>query len=309
MDEKLQKQIEEAIPEFSERARAIAGADKMVKVSGTRHKLELSGRTVDMVYYSAGKENAPLIVGYHGGGFLFGGCALDDDLWQNVTETLGVNAAAIGYRQGPDHRWKESLADAYDALLFLKDRGEEFGFDGGNISVMGQSAGGNLAAAVALKAGMTKEITLKNEILVYPFLDIYTDPSAKGEGSFAGLGPYVMNYLHCSEDEASDPLCSPYYATNEMIKGLPNTVCAVADNDNLRPEAERYCERLKELGIPVSMMKADDMPHGYIENGFKKRLHEADLQFLGENAKEIFESGLLKKRSQETLDFIKEYMK
>lgn len=309
MNRELQKKIEEAIPEFSERARAIAGVDKMVKVNGTRHKLILPGREVGMVYYSVGKENAPLIVGYHGGGFLFGGCALDDDLWQNVTKTLGVNVAAIGYRQGPDHKWKETLADAYDALICLKERSEELGFDGENISVMGQSAGGNLAAAVALKAGMTKEIMLKNEILVYPFLDIYTDPSDKGEGSFAGLGPYVMNYLHCEKEEASDPLCSPYYATDEMIKGLPNTVCAVADNDNLRPEAERYCERLKELGIPVNTMKAPGMPHGYIENGFKKRLHEADFQFLGENAKEIFESGLLRKRSEETLEFIKKYMK
>ena len=308
MDEKLLKQIEEAVPEFSERARAISGVNKMVRVSGTRHKLSLEDRDIDIVYYSAGKENAPLIVGYHGGGFLFGGCALDDDLWCNAVNTLGVNACAIGYRKGPDHKWKETLADSYDSVLYLKEHAEEFGFDKENISVMGQSAGGNLAAAVALKAAATGEIKLKNEILVYPFLDIYTEPADKGDGSFTGLGPYVMNYLHCSKEEASDPLCSPYYASDEMIKGLPNTVCALADNDNLRPEAERYCERLKELGIPVSVMKAGGMPHGYIENGFKKKLHEADFQFLGENAKEIYESGLLRKRSQETLDFIKENM-
>lgn len=306
MDSNLRKQIDELKPEAIKNAKAIAGADKMVHVNGTRYKLPLEGRTINMVYYKTEKENAPLIIGYHGGGFLYGGCALDDDLWCAVRDTLKVNIASIGYRQSPDYKWDVCLADCCDAAVYLKEHSSEYGFDGENISVMGQSAGGNLAAAVSLKMGQTREVNLRNEIMVYPFLDVYTDPYEKGDGSFSGLLPIVMNELHCSQEEALDPLCSPIYATDEMIKALPNTICAVSEDDNLRPEAVKYCERLKSLGVSTHLMLAKGMPHGYIENGFRKKFRESDMEFLGKNGEQIVKDGSLRRVSEETLSFIKE---
>lgn len=308
MNDELRKEIEAVIPMAKKNASAIAKANKMVHVNGSRCKLELEGRTLDMVYYKSEKENAPLIAGFHGGGFLYGGCALDDELWSETVKVLGVNVASVGYRKSPEYRWQSCLDDVYESVLYLRDHAEEFGFDKESISVMGSSAGGNLAAACALKAGMTGEISLKNQILIYPFLDIYTEPGLKGEGSFSGIMPYVMNELHCSADEAKDPLCSPYYAGDEMLKNLPNTIISVSEDDNLRPEAEAYAERIKNAGVNVCLMLAEGMPHGYIENGFKKKFKEGELQFLGPKGKEIFENGSLRARSEETLEFIKEHM-
>ena len=308
MDSELRKKINEAIPGVIKNASAVAGANKMVHVSGQRHKIELKGRTLDMVYYAAKKENAPLIVGYHGGGFIFGGCALDDDMWCAVTAALDANVASIGYRKSPEYKWETCLADAYDGAIYMKEHFADFGFDPESISVMGQSAGGNLAAAVALKAGQTGEITFKNQILIYPFLDVYTEPGLKGEGSFSGLAPYIMNELHCTAEEAKNPLCSPYYADNSMLKNLPNTIVSVSEDDNLRPEGVFYSDRIAAAGIPMHRMLAKGMPHGYFENGFKEKFRESELQFLGEHGKEIFEDGSLRRVSEETLEFIKTYM-
>lgn len=309
MNEELKKQINDAIPEMSRQAHAVLAANKMVHVNGKRHKIALSGRTLDMVYYPAKSENAPLIIGYHGGGFLFGGCALDDDMWCAVTNALDVNVAAVGYRKSPDFTWEASLADSCESAVYLKNHSTEFGFDKENISVMGQSAGGNLAAAAALKLSETKEVILKNEILIYPFLDVYTEPGLKGEGSFSGLAPYVMNALHVKNaEEAKNPLCSPYYAPEEMLTSLPNTIVSVCEDDNLRPEGEAYCRKLEKAGVPVHVMLAEGMPHGYFENGFKKKFKESELEFLGPNARQIFEDGSLRRVSLETLEFIKKHM-
>lgn len=309
MDSEKRREIEEAKPAYIANARAVAAANKIVHVNGERMKLPLEGREIQIVYYKAKSENAPLIVGYHGGGFLNGGCALDDEMWSYTVEALDVNVASVGYRMSPDYRWEACLADAYDSLIYMKEHSREFGFDSESISVMGQSAGGNLAAAVSLKLKETGELTLKNQILVYPFLDVYTDPDSKGEGSFSGITAYVMNDLHCSQKEAKNPYCSPYYATDDMIRDLPNTICIFAENDNLRPEAENYCGRLTAAGVPVSSMTAEKMPHGYLESGFKKRLHAIDLELLGPNSKELFESGTLRRVSEETIKFIKDNMK
>lgn len=308
MNNELRRQIEKVKPQFIKDAKAIAAANKIVHVNGTRYKLPLEGREIEIVYYKEESENAPLIVGYHGGGFLNGGCALDDELWCQVIKTLDVNVASVGYRMSPDYRWEACLSDAYDSVIYLKEYSSDFGFDGENISVMGQSAGGNLAVAVSLKMAETKALTLKNEILVYPFLDVYTDPDSKGEGSFSGLTAYVMNDLHCSEEEAKNPYCSPYYATDDMMKDLPNMVCIFAEDDNLRPEAERYCERLKALNVPVHTMLAKNMPHGYLESGFRKRLRKIEFELLGPKAEEITADGSLRRTSEDTIKFIKENM-
>ncbi|MBQ9030364.1 MAG: alpha/beta hydrolase fold domain-containing protein [Parasporobacterium sp.] len=299
--------INKLLPEILENAAATRKANQIVPVSGTRYTLPLEGRDIDIVYYPAASVKAPLIVGLHGGGFLFGGCALDDDLWVQVTGCLDVNVASVDYRMSPEVKDYDALYDSYDSLLYLKAHADEFGFDPQHISVMGSSAGGNLAAAVCLLANREGTIQLDNQILMYPFLDGATDPDLKGEGSFSGILPHIMNYLHFSEDKAKDPLLSPVFAGADLMKGLPNAVVSYCEEDNLRPEAIVYCSNLRAAGVPVSEFFAELMPHGYIESGFKTEFTEMDLQMLGDHAKELVEGGLLRKRSEETLAFVKDH--
>ena len=313
MDRNFRKLVDVAKEEMSKQSHGIAAANKLVGVSGTRHKLPLEGREVEIVYYPALDENGnklegkhPLIVGYHGGGFIFGGCALDDEMWKAVTSALSVNVASVGYRQSPEHLWRDTLDDSYDSLVYLSEHADEFGFDGDHISVMGQSAGGNLAAAVSLLANQNKTVALDNVILLYPFLDVNTDPNSKGEGSLTGPACYAMNELHCPYEETTNPLVSPVFAPKEMLEGLPNIIVTYSENDNLKHEAMKYSENMKQAGVTVHENLAKGMPHGFFECGFKTPTEIEINLMLGENGKELVESGALHEKSVECLNFIKE---
>ncbi len=304
-EREFKKLYDFAKADMIKQSHGVAAANKMVKVDAKRISLPLEGREVEIVYYEAKSSNAPLFVGYHGGGFLFGGCALDNNMWLAVRDALDVNIASVGYRMSPDYMWEETLADSYEALVYLYEHASEFNFNKEHISVMGQSAGGNLAAAVALKCNQEKSVKLDNQILIYPFLDVYTDPDEKGSGSFSGIGCYVMNDLHCNHEEAKNPFVSPVYASKEMLVGLPNAIMAFSEEDNLKFEGMRYATMLKEAGVKVSEKLFEGMPHAYFESGFKKPT-KFEIQFLGEHAQEIIDNGSLFTSAKNTLDFIKE---
>lgn len=314
MTREFRKLIDAAKEEMSKNAHGMRAANKMVPVSGQRHKLPLEGREVEIVLYPALNEDGskmegkqPLIVGFHGGGFIFGGCALDDDMWVAVTKTMHVNVASVDYRMSPDHKWKETFLDSYEVLLYLAEHAKEFGFDGDHISVMGQSAGGNLAASVSLWANLKQSIKLDNVVLVYPFLDVYTDPDSKGSGSLTGPMTYAMNELHCDFEDTLNPLVSPVFAEVSMLKGLPNTILDYSEDDNLRFEGMKYAEKLIEAGVTVHENLSEGMPHGFFESGFKTPTEFEMNNLLGEKGPQIVADGSLARKSQEALDFINEH--
>ncbi|MBO4835166.1 MAG: alpha/beta hydrolase fold domain-containing protein [Lachnospiraceae bacterium] len=316
--------------EMIKQAHGILIADKMIKVSGERIKLPLNGRELDAVYYPALNEDGsivtercPLIVGFHGGGFLFGGCAVNDAMWVAVNKSLRCNVVSVGYRQSPDHDWHDTLKDAADAALYLQQHADDFSSFTNRIYLMGQSAGANLVAAVSLKYNLMRlgltpgdgfdDITLdsdiapdiRNCIMLYPQLDGATSSDEKGPGSLAGPACAVFNELHCSDGNEKNPLVSPAFVSAEMLPGLPNTIIVYCENDNLRPEAMKYAKMLQDAGVPVAEMLAEGMPHAYFESGFKNPT-SFEMEFLGENAQELVDSGALHEWSVKTLEFIKE---
>ena len=316
--------------EMIKQAHGILIADKMIKVSGTRIKLPLEGRDLDAVYYPALNDDGsivtelcPLIVGYHGGGFLFGGCAVNDAMWVAVNKNLRCNVVSVGYRQSPDHDWHDTLKDAADAAMYLQKHADEYSSFSDRIYLMGQSAGANLAAAVCLKYNLMRlgltpgdgfdDITLdsvdapviQNCIMLYPLLDGATSSDEKGPGSLAGPACAVFNELHCNDGNEKNPLVSPAFVSAEMLPGLPNTIIVYCENDNLRPEAMKYAKMLQDAGVPVAEMLAEGMPHAYFESGFKTPT-SFEMEFLGENAQELVDSGALHEWSMKTLEFIKE---
>lgn len=314
-EREFKKLYDTAKEEMLKQAHAIKAANSLVKVSADRHILPLKGRDISIVYYPALnpdgsriEEKRPLFIGFHGGGFVFGGCALDDAMWVNTSKALGVNIASIGYRMAPECMWRETLADSYESALYLKAHADEFGFDENHISLMGQSAGGTISATVAMKAKEEGKIKFDNQILIYPLLDAYTDPDSKGPGSLTGVGCYVMNDLHVKHEEANLPLVSPVFADIKMLSELPNAIIVVSENDNLRFEGYKYSDMLKKAGVNVSLLLCEGMPHGYFESGFKTPTR-FEHQFLGDDAKELINSGNLSLWAHKTLDFIKENLK
>lgn len=278
--------------------------NRQIPTKGERFDLPLEDREINIVYFRAQTERAPLVVGFHGGGFLFGGSAMDDDMWLAVRDRLDVNLASVEYRKSPDFGYREALDDAYDASVYLKEHAAEFGFDGERISVMGCSAGANLAAAVCIYAKQKGGISFQNQILIYPFLDAYTDPDEKGSGEEDPL-MHIFNELHCPREEAKQSLVSPVFAAKEELYGLPRAVFVMADRDNLKYEGYAYARMLEEAGVPVAKTECAGMPHAFFENGFGK-VNEQSLAALGPEAAALAESGEIARASEKALEFVAE---
>lgn len=303
MDENTRRIVDGMKKEMIEGARQAAEANKVIPVTGKRYNLPLAGRVLDMVYYPAKKENASLLLGFHGGGFLFGGSAMDDAMWSTMAEKLEMNVASIGYRLAPDYQYPAPIEDAYDSAVYLKDHAEDYGFDPEHISVGGCSAGGNIAASVCLMANRKGKIRFDHQILIYPCVDQVTDPTEKGDGSLSGPMLYVFNELYLVPGREKEQECSPIFADRKELEKLPHAIIIRAENDCLKHEAKAYEEKLKEAGVRVESMQADSMPHGFYEYGFGTGMGQ---DFLEEGIKRGIADGTIAKAAEEALDFIKE---
>lgn len=302
MDPQLRAIIDKIKADMVAQAAGAHEANKHVPVSGTRHDLPLKGRTIDMVYYAAAEPNAPLLLGFHGGGYLFGGSALDDAMWCAVRDALGVNVASIGYRLTPDYRYPAPVEDAYDAAIYLKAHAGEFSFDPARMMVGGCSAGGNISAAACIMAKEKGGVSFTDQILIYPELDNASDPGSKGEGSLGGPMLYVFGELYLVPGRESEPCCSPICAKKEELEGLPHAIIVTADNDSLKAEALTYADMLREAGVPVDATTIEGTPHGYFEYGFGTAMGQ---DFLDEGIKAQIADGTIPAAARKTLDFIK----
>ena len=239
--------------------------NKYKSVSGKRFDIPCGDHSINIVYYSAVKKHAPLFLGFHGGGFLFGGNAFNDHMWKAVSQNLGVNVASVEYRKSPQYQYQHSLEDAMAAYLWFKKNAAEFDFDKENISVIGFSAGANQAATLCLALKNQNLCEIRQQILIYPYLDAYTDPSMKGESQFL---MYLFNELHSNHDVAKSPYLSPVFAEPAQLQGLPGTWICVAEHDVLKQEGYKYGEMLRMADVPVRILRAENMPHEFFEAAF-----------------------------------------
>lgn len=279
--------------------------NQRIPVTGERMDLSVKDRKINIVLYRVQKENAPLVLGFHGGGFLFGGNAMNDAQWSAVRDRLECNVASVEYRKSPDYGWREALEDAYDAAVYLKEHAGNFSFDPEHISVMGCSAGACLAATLCIYAKKKGGILFRNQILMYPFLDAATDPDSKGEGSLEGPVMYIFNDLHCTPEEAVLPEVSPVFAKKEELEGLPHAIFCMADHDNLKQEGYHYAEMLKNAGVSTAVTECKGMPHGFFESGFGE-ISKEEMNFLGDNVKALIRSGEIARVSAAALEFVAE---
>ncbi len=274
-------------------------------VTGDRFDIPMPDRNINIVLYHAPGENVPLILGFHGGGFLFGGNAMNDEMWSAVARDLGADVASVEYRKSPDYQYQAAIDDAYDALIYLHDHADEYGFDPDRIWVMGCSAGANVATALCIYAKQQGQGDLiKRQILLYPFVDCATDPDSKGRGSLEGPIMYLFNELHCNPGEETNPLVSPICATKEELTGMPEAIFCMADNDNLKKEGYDYAALLDAAGVATHVTFAPNMPHGFFEVGFGP-LNPADEAYLGDEVKRMVENGEVAAAAGEAMEFIR----
>ena len=277
-----------------------------VVLKGTQHTIALVGRNLDMIYYRSKYVNAPLIIYFHGGGFLLGSCWMDNNMLSIVSEELGASIASVGYRRTPEYMWPDPIIDAYDAAKYLMRNYREFGFDINHVSLFGCSAGGNIAASLAIYSSQKKEYPFKYQILLYPYLDLFTDSKDKGEGNLNDDIMALFSSLYVKKCDAKISTVSPAYVSKEDARFLPETIMCLAGFDSLRAEGNKYGDILEEAGVLVHRCNIEGAPHGFFEHGLGDRFSNVLADEL-ENT--MLENGSLQEAAHKALNFIKLHYK
>lgn len=226
----------------------------------------------------------PAVLYIHGGGFVMGGLDACEWLCAELAVRTACVVVAMEYRLAPDHPFPAALEDCADALLWLASGGLP-GVDPDRIAVAGDSAGGNLTAALALLARDGGAPTFRHQTLVYPFLDSTLTAESwttcAGGGLDIEVGRMMLGW-YVGAEPWDDPLVSPVGCEN--LGGLPPALIITADCDVLRDDGFHYAERLTEAGVPVRHTNYVRMPHGFLSI---PRLCAAAPQALAEISQEI----------------------
>jgi acetyl esterase len=206
----------------------------------------------------------PLVLFFHGGGFMHGDLESHDAACRFLAERSGVRVLAVDYRMGPEEPFPAAYDDALAAHRWLVDHAGEVGADLDRIAVAGDSAGGNLAAGVALEAARQR-LPLAFQLLVYPATEAdRTTASADlfGEGFYLTKGYMdLANESYAGDADLRDPRLSPAYA--DLPAGLAPAYVATAGFDPLRDEGEAYARRLADAGVPVELRRFPGQIHGF----------------------------------------------
>ena len=218
----------------------------------------------------AGGGALPVTMWFHGGGWVVGNIETNDATCRALANESGSIVVSVDYRLAPEHRFPIPFDDCYAATCWAVEDAASFGGDPSRVAVAGGSAGGNLAAAVALRARDEGGPTLAQQTLVYPVTDRdFERPSYVANGNGYGLDMDTMVYFwDCylsSEDDASNPYVTPMLA--EDLSGLPPAYVLTAEYDPLRDEGEEYAERLRAAGVPTTVTRYDGMIHGFFNAG------------------------------------------
>jgi acetyl esterase/lipase len=215
---------------------------------------------------AGGPGALPLIMYCHGGGFVLGDLRMGDWLCSSVAVRVKAVVVSMGYRLAPEHPFPAAVEDSYAALCWAAANTAELGV-GGPLAVMGESAGGNLSAALCLRARERGGPAISHQTLLYPATDLTAPTPAAAVKhdppflSVAEMAAYYRMYLGTAGDPAN-PLASPLLAADHTA--LPAALIVVAEQDLLRDQGLRYAAALRDAGVPVRTIDYPGMPHGFL---------------------------------------------
>jgi len=219
------------------------------------------------IYRPTGPGPFPLLAFFHGSGFVL--CSLDthDGMCRHLCAGAGCVVVSVDYRLAPEHKFPAGLDDCVYATRWIAEHAAELDGDATRLAVCGDSAGGNLAAAAALRLRDEAGPPPLGQLLIYPVTDYHTPgtPSYRENAEGYGLTRETMvwfwdHYL-ASPSQAADPYASPLRATN--LAGLPPALVVTAEYDPLRDEGEYFAERLRGAGTEATTSRWDGMNHGF----------------------------------------------
>ncbi len=217
-----------------------------------------SGQVSVRIYRPQGSTGPlPVVMYFHGGGWILGSKNTHDRLLRDLVN--GTNAAFVfvSYTPSPEAQFPVPIEEAYAATKYIAEHGKEFGFDTDRLAVAGDSAGGNMTAAVTLLAKERKGPAIHYQVLLYPVTD-----SSLSQGSYKEFGDglwltaaameWMWDAYAPNKEDRKKITVAPLRATVGELEGLPPALIVVGENDILRDEGEAYARKLMEAGVEVT---------------------------------------------------------
>lgn len=216
---------------------------------------------------TANAELAPAFLWFHGGGFLMGGLSSADTICRHLASTSGAVVIAARYRLAPEHDLYAGREDCMAVLDWAAREGHAYGIDEMRLAVGGDSAGGNLAAAVAQRAVDRRGPALRLQALVYPATNLRDDFPSKSENARGYLlTSDGMDAIKAMITEAHPDLADPWISPGLRadLRDLPPTLMLTAGFDPIRDDGLAYAERLRDAGVPVELLHYAGQFHGFL---------------------------------------------
>jgi acetyl esterase len=242
-----------------------------VKSVGAVHEIEIPGFVVNIparVYVPYGNGPFPVIIFFHGGGWVFFHLDAYDPICTHLCDASGCIVVSVDYRLAPEHKFPAAADDCLHAVKWVNGNISRFGGDHTSLFLAGDSAGGNLAAVTAFRIRDEAGPVIKGQILIYPVTD-YCEPEKKSYSDFAdgfGLTKVAMKwfwdkYLE-TPSHGTNPNAAPLLAAD--LVNLPPALIIISGYDPLRDEGIAYATRLEDAGVNVTLSVYEEMIHGFI---------------------------------------------
>lgn len=219
------------------------------------------------IYFPEGAGPFPIVIFYHGGGFVIGSIDSHENICRQIARDGSVIVVSVDYRLAPEHPYPVPVDDAYEAFLWVAQNAATFNGDALRLAVAGDSAGGNLAAVVALRARDEGGPAIDLQILLYA-VTMLLEVDLASRRQFAGyvltedMGRTIRQAYVPDDADCRQPYASPLQA--EDLGNLPAAYIMTAEFDPLRDEGKLYADRLKEAGVPVTYRNYPGMLHGFL---------------------------------------------
>ncbi|MCB9100564.1 MAG: alpha/beta hydrolase [Anaerolineales bacterium] len=220
------------------------------------------------IYTPAGSAPFPVLLFFHGGGWVTGNIDTHDPLCRSLAKRAGCLVVSVDYRLAPEHKHPAAVEDAYAATIWVADNAARFGGDPHRLAVGGDSAGGHLATVAALLVRDNNGPKILHQLLIYPVTNTATQETDSYLKFAEGLNLtregmiWFRNHYIAAEADAQHPYASPLLAPD--LSGLPPATVITAEFDVLHDEGRAYAERLAAAGVPVSYRCYGGLLHGFV---------------------------------------------
>jgi acetyl esterase len=283
MDPKFEKYLKEvklkqksafSVPDI-EKARILADEITSSEISKPEKVFDLKdivirGHRSDItlrLYKPERKPPLPILLFFHGGGWVFGNLKNYESFCTQIVNLSSSAVVSVDYGLAPEHKFPEPVEDCYSALMWILENGDKYGLDPSRLIICGDSAGGNISAAITLMARDRGILSIGHQVLIYPAVDLssfdYESFKLFGTGNLLDTKDMplaIERYLN-SKDECLDPYVSPILAKD--FSNLPPAYVITAGYDVLRDEGHAYALKLVKAGVLVAIRCYKEFMHGF----------------------------------------------